>query len=210
MSVEDLYKMELEGEGLTGDDLEEALLEQMEAYEGMTRRDKIREEKALKAQHSSLAEKKISEYTANITAQSQEQLALQEKYTQAADHTMRQLVDKYKGKFFKNLKLDDGMLEKLQEVTPLYTPATYDDAGNFAGYDVETGFKNAACAMYGDTILKATYNAGMTSGYEKWKHETARPNRNDTVSQTPVSQSDGLEQALENRVNKRWKAQGVR
>jgi hypothetical protein len=207
-SVEDLIKLELEKEGITGDDLEVALDEEISNYNSLSVLARAKYDTALKANYKSevvvddaikLLNDKLNE-NASALDPKQKQLAI-EAMAKEDLGAVDQVFDALKKQ---NYEINNEVVAGIKErYNPIMAELYVTKEG---GFDVKRFIEESYTLKFGARDAKMKEEAAEKRGYEKAKKEFANPdmsNRGGGATGTGKT----VEQQLEEQEFKRLKRQ---
>lgn len=211
VSIEQIYREQAQQLGLEGDELDEAVEEQMVSFNSKTRIDQKKEESALRSQYQKSVEEKLNAFTTQATQGKAEEAARFQAIAAKADEDLNQLLEGMKGKNYKSLIVDDAMLKALPDVIRAYSPPIIKD-GVITGYDIKEGRDVAMWKLYGKQLLKSTYDLGRSSGYDEAINVRNRPSPNDTSpgGSSPIKANGELETAMGQLTKDLWGKRGFK
>jgi hypothetical protein len=205
-SIEDLIKLELEKEGITGDDLEVALDEEVSNYNSLSILARAKYDAALKANYKSevvvddaikLLNEKLNE-NASVLDPKQKQLAI-EAMAKEDLGAVDQVFDTLKKQ---NYEVDDNVVAAIKErYNPIMAELYVTKEG---GFDVKKFIEESYTLKYHKQEKEAAVAAAEKRAYEKAKREFANP---DMSSRGGGAAGTGksVEQQLEEQELKRLK-----
>jgi hypothetical protein len=207
-SVEDLIKLELEKEGITGDDLEVALDEEISNYNSLSVLARAKYDAALKANYKSevvvddaikLLNDKLNE-NASALDPKQKQLAI-EAMAKEDLGAVDQVFDTLKKQ---NYEVDNEVVAAIKErYNPIVAELYATKEGSF---DVKRFIEESYLLKFGARDAKAKEEAAEKRGYEKAKKEFANPDMNNRGGGA-AGTGKTAEQQLEEAELKRLKRQ---
>ncbi len=193
LDIKDFYTDQAKALGLQGEDLEDAVLESMEKYKGLT---KIEQGQKLNEYKNTLikqSEEKVKSFSTNNQAYRQEQ----EKVQKSAFAEIEKEVGEKVGKKWRGLLIDAKMGKAIQEAAPLYAPEIKDEKGHIIGYDVKQGVRMAILDKFEKQLYKTQYDLAHVSAYDKLINERNRPNENMTTNQVVAEAPNDINKATQ-------------
>lgn len=189
MSVEDMYRMRAQEMGFGEDDLEDAVFEQMDKFNSMTRIEKKDEETKLKSIYKSQSAERLKSFTEKVANKRSEEQARVAAIVQSADAELEDTLSKMKGGRWKSLAIDEPMVNNIREAIPALAPlmGKFDDKNQLIGFDVKEGVEMAIWKLYGKQLLKSTFDIGRTSGFEEAMKDRIRPSARPGVAAGPAA-----------------------
>ena len=187
MTIEDLVTLKAKEKGFEGEELDDAIAEELDYIEGLTRIGKKDIEQSLRAEYKNKSGDKLKSYTENINKAQQEQQQHFQKITDTADTELRQTLAELEGKKRLHMQFDKKMIEEIEKVAPLYTPPILDENGNTIGLNVQEGIDMAILRVYQKIIVKNVAASARQMGYDEAMQEVHRPNANDSSSSASPS-----------------------
>jgi hypothetical protein len=192
MTIEELYRVEAEKYGLSGEDLEDEVRNKVDNYESLSSKiDKKKEEARLRSEVKVVSGERLKSFTETARQKQIEQENISKSSLNQLETKVKELV----GKQWKGLLINEEVSKEIAELAPIYSSPIVDEKGNLTGYDIDRGIKLAIYDKFGKQLLKANYDAGRTMGYEEAMKERMRPSENYTGTPSPVSAGSDAEEA---------------
>lgn len=206
LTIEDLYRMQGVDEGFEGEELEDAIAEEMDSFNSLTPMQKRAKEKELRSLYKSSTDERLKNFSASIK---EKNAAEQSKYMEmetAANTELNEITEKMKGQKWKSILVDETMISQIKQVVPTLAVALgkFDDNKNFVGFDIKEGIDMAMWKLYGKQLLKSTFDIGRTSGFDEAMKERTRTVVTPTGNSPAVltSSADNFEQARKEAAKK--------
>jgi len=209
-SIEGLIKLELEKQGLKDTDLEDALAQELSAYNALTPLQKSKFDNELKSNYKTeirldettkLLEDKLKENAAKFQAPDpkEQQLALEA----MAKADLGEIDGVFNNLKAQNFDIKDEDIKAIKEsYNPLIADALYTTADK--KFDVKKFIKDTYTLKFAERDKKIAVEAAEKRAYEKAKKEFANPdmaNRGGGGGNTSVSVDEQLRRAEEERLN---------
>lgn len=191
MTTEDYIRAEAVANGLEGEELEDAVAEELANFETLSTLEKRKRMNTYRDSHKGEFDEKIKSFSTTNKEKS-------EKIQQVINESTQKLqaeVASLQGKKFKGMLIDEPMAAQIMKDAPLYATPILDENGAVLRYDVENGIKAAIAINYLPKLLKETYNLGRTAEAKKYVAERHRPNP-DSAS-TPASAATSNEEEFD-------------
>lgn len=199
MDIEDMYRARAVEMGFEGDDLDDAVMEQLDKYNSMTRLERKDEENKLKSLYKSQSAERLKSFTEKITNQKLEEQQRMNEIASKADKELDEVLNKMKGQRWKSLLIDESMANNIKETIPAMAPlmAQLDDKNRLTGFDVKEGIEMAIWKLYGKQLLKSTFDIGRTAGFDEAMKERIRPSSTTGSSASPAVPGNSLKENIE-------------
>lgn len=187
MDVESMYRMRAQEMGFEGDELEDAVMEQLDKFNTMTRLEKKDEETKLRSIYKSQSAERLKSFTERIANERQAEQQRVAKVVESAESELDQVLDKMKGQRWKSLLIDESMAKTIREAIPAFAPlmGKFDENQKLVGFDVKDGIEMAIWKLYGKQLLKSTFDIGRTAGFDEAMKDRVRPTATPGISQAP-------------------------
>lgn len=203
-SIEDFYKEEASRLGFKGEELDEAVSESVDKYNGLS---KIEQKQILQNFQNSVknkAEEKIKSFSAQNQAQRQEV----EKIEKIAIADINKEVQDKIGKKWKGLLIDEKMGKEIANDSPKYLMPQIDDKGRLIAFDAKNAVRLAILDKFEKKLLKASYELGALTKYDELIQERNRPNENMTSNQIVVNAPNDIVLATKRQREEKRKHSG--
>ncbi len=176
LKIDDLFRMQGIEEGFEGEDLEDAIAAEMEAFESLTPIARRAKEKELRSLYKSSADERLKNFSASIKEKNAAEQSKYMEMEQAANIELNEITEKMKGQKWKSILVDEAMINQIRQVVPTLAVALgkFDDNRNFVGFDIKEGIDMAMWKLYGKQLLKSTFDIGRTSGFDEAMKERTR------------------------------------
>lgn len=199
MDIEDMYRARAVEMGFDGDDLDDAVMEQLDKYNSMTRLERKDEENKLKSLYKSQSAERLKSFTEKITNQKQAEQQRMNEIASHADKELDEVLNKMKGQRWKSLLIDESMANNIKETIPAMAPlmAQLDDNNRLTGFDVKEGIEMAIWKLYGKQLLKSTFDIGRTAGFDEAMKDRLRPSSTTGSSASPAVPGNSLKENIE-------------
>jgi hypothetical protein len=187
MDVESMYRMRAQEMGFEGDELEDAVMEQLDKFNSMTRIERKDEETKLRSVYKSQSAERLKSFTERIANDRQSEQERVAKVVESAETELDQVLDKMKGQRWKSLLIDESMAKTIRDAIPAFAPlmGKFDEGQKLVGFDVKEGIEMAIWKLYGKQLLKSTFDIGRTAGFDEAMKDRVRPTATPGVSQAP-------------------------
>jgi len=213
MDVESMYRMRAQEMGFEGDELEDAVMEQLDKFNSMTRIERKDEETKLRSVYKSQSAERLKSFTERIANERQSEQERVAKVVESAETELDQVLDKMKGQRWKSLLIDESMAKTIRDTIPAFAPlmGKFDENQKLVGFDVKDGIEMAIWKLYGKQLLKSTFDIGRTAGFDEAMKDRVRPTATPGVSQAPGVPAKTSEESIsEARKAAAQKANGKR
>ena len=206
LKIDDLFRMQGIEEGFEGEDLEDAIAAEMEAFEALTPIARRAKEKELRSLYKSSADERLKNFSASIKEKNAAEQSKYMEMEQAANIELNEITEKMKGQKWKSILVDEAMINQIRQVVPTLAVALgkFDDNRNFVGFDIKEGIDMAMWKLYGKQLLKSTFDIGRTSGFDEAMKERTRTVVTPTGNSPAVlaTSTDSFEQARKEAAKK--------
>ena len=208
MDIESMYRERATEMGFEGDDIDDAVFEQLDKYNSMTRIEKKDEESRLRSVYKSKSAERLKSFTErSANSRVSEELRVNT-LVETADKELDDVLNKMSGKRWKSLVIDDNMINTIRDTIPAMAPlmGKFDGNNKLVGFDVKDGIEMAVWKLYGKQLLKSTFDIGRTSGFDEAMNERIRPTNTNGAAAAPtvgVRSSDDDVTAARQEVAKR-------
>lgn len=198
LDVEAMYRMRAQEMGFEGEELEDAVLEQLDKFNTMTRLERKDEENKLRSTYKSQSAERLKSFTermANERSTEQQRVA---KIVESAEVELDEVLNKMAGQRWKSLVLDESMVKNIREAIPAFAPlmGKFDEQQKLVGFDVKDGIEMAIWKLYGKQLLKSTFDIGRTSGFDEAMKERIRPTATPGTSTAPTYPAKSTDESI--------------
>lgn len=198
LDVEAMYRMRAQEMGFEGEELEDAVLEQLDKFNSMTRLERKDEENKLRSTYKSQSAERLKSFTermANERSTEQQRVA---KIVESAEVELDEVLNKMAGQRWKSLVLDESMVKNIREAIPAFAPlmGKFDEQQKLVGFDVKDGIEMAIWKLYGKQLLKSTFDIGRTSGFDEAMKERIRPTATPGTSTAPTYPAKSTDESI--------------
>lgn len=198
MDIESMYRTRAQEMGFEGEELEDAVMEQLDKFNSMTRLERKDEENKLRSTYKSQSAERLKSFTEKIA---NERVAEQErvlKVVETAESELDDVLNKMNGQRWKSLVIDESMIKTIRDTIPALAPimGKFDDNQKLVGFDVKEGIEMAIWKLYGKQLLKSTFDIGRTSGFEEAMKDRIRPTATPGGSTAPAYPSKTSEESI--------------
>ncbi len=201
LSVEEMFKMKAQKLGFEGDELTEAVEEDMLKFDSMTKTEKREYESKLRDTYKAQTSDKLKSYTEKLLQERQRTAELDERVSQKAEQDLNTMMsDLLKKETYKGLPLTQEMIDQVKKLVPTYAPviARFDESGNLTKYDIEDGADTIMWKLYGKQMLRNAFLSGRLDASEEFHAERTRVNPNNTPSASPAVAGESKQEAVKN------------
>lgn len=187
LDVESMYRMRAQEMGFEGEELEDAVMEQLDKFNTMTRLERKDEETKLRSIYKSQSAERLKSFTERIANDRQAEQQRVAKVVESAESELDQVLDKMKGQRWKSLLIDESMAKTIRDAIPAFAPlmGKFDENQKLVGFDVKDGIEMAIWKLYGKQLLKSTFDIGRTAGFDEAMKDRVRPTATPGISQAP-------------------------
>jgi hypothetical protein len=198
LSMEDMYRMRAQEMGFEGEELEDAVFEQMDKFNSMTRLEKKDEENKLRSAYKSQSAERLKSFTERTANERNAEQQRVNKIIEAADTELDEVLNKMKGQRWKSLVIDESMANTIRETIPALAPlmGKFDQNQKLIGLDVKEGIEMAIWKLYGKQLLKSTYDIGRTSGFDEAMKDRIRPTPTPGAGGSPSVASKSQDESI--------------
>lgn len=198
MDIESMYRMRAQEMGFDGEELEDAVMEQLDKFNTMTRLERKDEESKLRSVYKSQSAERLKSFTeriANERTQEQQRVA---KIVESAETELEEVLNKMNGQRWKSLTIDESMIKTIRDAIPAFAPimGKFDEGQKLVGFDVKDGIEMAIWKLYGKQLLKSTFDVGRTSGFEEAMKDRVRPTATPGGSTAPAYPSKSADESI--------------
>lgn len=199
MDIEDMYRARAVEMGFEGDDLDDAVMEQLDKYNSMTRLERKDEETKLKSIYKSQSAERLKSFTEKMSNEKQAEQQRMNEIASKADKELDEVLNKMKGQRWKSLLIDESMANNIKETIPAMAPlmAQLDEKNRLTGFDVKEGIEMAIWKLYGKQLLKSTFDIGRTAGFDEAMKDRIRPTTTTGTSASPAVPGNSLKENIE-------------
>jgi hypothetical protein len=191
LTIKELYTAQAKALGFDGDELLDAVDEKVASFENLPRLDQKNIEKELRAKAKLEQDERLKSFTTVSSASNEEYNTI----TQNASKQLEARIAEMTNKKWRGFLITDELSKSIQELAPNYAMPVFDESTNkIIGYNIDDAVEFAVwkAADNGRKILKANYEMGETSGFEKAMKDRTRISENHaTPSITPSYDKDG-------------------
>jgi hypothetical protein len=163
MSIGDLIKSDAIEIGLSGDELEIAVNEELDSFENLGLLKKREYEANLRKKYQAKQEEKAAKFV----AQQDQARSLQVQIASQSKQQLSEIVGKMVDKTHFGLPIDKEMASQIENLAVHYSLPRYDEQGNLIGYDVQSGVEAATYMLYGKKLRSLQYKFGVEEGSRK-------------------------------------------
>ena len=193
-TIEDYYLQSAKDLGLQGEELQEAVQEQMTSYEGMSKMDRIKVLNQFKESERLKADERVKSFSVDLGSEAE----YQAKISREADIKLETEMKSMVGKKIMGLQIDEPIAQAIMRDAPIYAPMIF-DAGKPIGYDVKAGIDIAFWKNYGKRVASESYKLGKSDGAEEVLLGRHRPELNSSSGNAaPIkSKDEAIKEATE-------------
>jgi hypothetical protein len=177
LSTEQLLTEQAKSLGFEGEALTDAVTEEMERFEGLSKMEQKSKINSLKEQFKKNHTEKIKSFSTNIKANSQKIAQIEQSSFKKLDEEAK----RYENKKYRGLLVTPEMVNEAKPLAAFYASKKFDEKGNLTGHDVENGMRMAILDKYEKKFAKVNYDIGYTTGMAEAFKER-RPNKNEERS----------------------------
>jgi len=198
LDIESMYRMRAQEMGFDGEELEDAVMEQLDKFNSMTRLERKDEETKLRSTYKSQSAERLKSFTERMANERVEEQQRVSKVVETAENELDQVLDKMKGQRWKSLVIDESMTKTIRDTIPALAPlmGKFDENQRLVGFDVKEGIEMAIWKLYGKQLLKSTFDIGRTSGFEEAMKDRVRPTATPGGSTAPVYPGKSTDESL--------------
>lgn len=198
LGMEDMYRMRAQEMGFDGEELDDAVFEQMDKFNSMTRLEKKDEENKLRAVYKSQSAERLKSFTERVANERSTEQQRVAQIVEKAETELDEVLNKMKGQRWKSLMIDESMANNIREAIPAFAPlmGKFDQDQKLTGFDVKDGIEMAIWKLYGKQLLKSTYDIGRTSGFDEAMKERIRPTATPGMGASPAAASKTSQESI--------------
>lgn len=171
-TIEDYVREEAVALGFDGDDMLDAVEQAIENFENLS---KIDQKKKL-LEYQNKDQGALDERLKSFIIEQGSAQALTEKVNNEANEKLQKVTAELKGQKFAGALIDEPMVQKIEQFTPMFSPPIYDENGNLTGYDLDFGLDVAKNYVMGAKARQEAYMLGLTKGQQQFAKERHRAN----------------------------------
>lgn len=198
--IENYIREEAAQLGFEGEDMEEAVEQAIETYNSLP---KIDQKKKL-LEYQNKDQSTLDERLKSFVVEQGSTRELMDKVNNQANEQLLKVTAELKGQKFAGALIDEPMVQKIEQFTPMFSPPIYDEKGNLTGYDLDFGLEVAKNYVMGAAARKEAYMLGLTKGQQQFAKERHRPNADPIGggAQAAKGEDEALDTALVAFANK--------